>query len=84
MPGGVHGYRFVNDLPLNKTHPLRVNSLEYGEVEGGQERLGSWITDLRLTYDNLEPLRRGGRARGKSEKETFNTLKTQGYEREHP
>ena len=82
--GVVHGYRFVNDLPLNKTHPhLRVNYLEYWEVKGEQERLWSWITDLWLRHDNVEPIMRGGRARWKIENETFNTLKTQGYELEH-
>jgi hypothetical protein len=82
--GVVHGYRFVNDLPLNKAHPqLRVNYLEYWEIEGAQERLWSWITDLWLTCDNVEPIMRGGRARWKIENETFNTLKTQGYELEH-
>jgi hypothetical protein len=82
--GVVCGYRFVNDLPLNKAHPkLRVNYLEYWEVEGDEERIWSWITDLWLTLDNVEPLMRGGRARWKIENETFNTLKTQGYELEH-
>jgi hypothetical protein len=82
--GVACGYRFVNDLPLNKAHPkLRVNYLEYWEVEGDEERIWSWITDLWLTRDNVEPLMRGGRARWKIENETFNTLKTQGYELEH-
>jgi hypothetical protein len=78
------GYRFVNDLPLNQAHPeIRVNYLEYWEIDGEQERLWSWITDIRLVRDNVEPLMRGGRARWKIENETFNTLKTQGYELEH-
>ena len=82
--GVACGYRFVNDLPLNQAHPkLRVNYLEYWEVEGDEERIWSWITDLWLTRDNVEPLMRGGRARWKIENETFNTLKTQGYELEH-
>ena len=50
--GVERGYRFVNDLPLNKAHPeLRVNYLEYWEVEGDKERLWSWITDIRLVHD---------------------------------
>lgn len=82
--GVEHGYRWVNDLPLNKTHPhLRVNFLEYWEIDGDQQRLFSWITDIELTQDNVEPLMRGGRARWKVENETFNTLKNQGYELEH-
>jgi hypothetical protein len=38
---------------------------------------------LRVPHANAETLMRGGRARGKSEKETFTTLKTQGYHLEH-
>jgi hypothetical protein len=63
------GYRFVNGLPLNQAHPhLWVNDLEYWAVEGDKERLWSWITDLWLTQDNVEPLMRGGCARWKIEK----------------
>jgi hypothetical protein len=82
--GVEHGYRWVNDLPLNKTHPqLRVNFLEYWETDADRQRRFSWITDIELTQANVEPLMRGGRARWKVENETFNTLKNQGYELEH-
>jgi hypothetical protein len=82
--GVKHGYRWVNALPLNKIHShLRVNFLEYWEIDGDQQRLFSWITDIELTQDTVEPLMRGGRARWKVENETFNTLKNQGYELEH-
>jgi hypothetical protein len=44
--GGVRGFRFVNDLPLNKSHPhVRVNFLEYWEIVDGQERVHSHIVD---------------------------------------
>jgi hypothetical protein len=82
--GVEHGYGWVNDLPLNKTHPqLRVNFLEYWEKGGDRQRRFSWITDIELTRDNDEPLMRGGRARWKVENETFHTLKNQGDELEH-
>jgi hypothetical protein len=84
--GGVRGCRLVNDatLPLSKTHPhLRVNVLEYWEIEGGQERLFSWVADIALTRANVEAIMRGGRVRWKIESETFNTLKDQGYHLEH-
>jgi hypothetical protein len=82
--GVEHGYRWINDLPLKKTHShLRVNFLEYWEIDGDQQRLFSGITDIELTQDNVEPLMRGGRARWKVENETFNTLKNQGYGLEH-
>ena len=82
--GIEHGYRFVNDLPLNKTYPeLRVNYLEYWQIDDDRELLFSWITDLELTPTSVEPIMRGGRARWKIENETFNTLKNQGYHLEH-
>lgn len=82
--GVEHGYRWVNDLPLNKSHSqIWVNFLEYGAIDGTQQRLFSWITDIELTRENVEPLMRGGRARWKVENETFNTLKNQGYQLEH-
>ena len=82
--GVAHGDCFVTAPPLNQTHPpLRVNDLEYGAVEGEHERLWSGITDLRLTCDTSEPIRRGGRARWKIENETCTTRKTQGDERAH-
>jgi len=43
----------------------------------------SWITDLRVTEDNVEKLVKGGRSRWKIENECFNTLKNQGYHLEH-
>jgi hypothetical protein len=82
--GVEHGYRWCNDRPLNQSHPqLRVNFLEYWEIDGDQQRLFSWITDIEVTRDNVQPLMRGGRARWKVENETFNTLKNQGYQLEH-
>jgi len=83
--GTVQGYRFVNNIPLNKTHPdIRVNFLEYWSIpKEGQSLLFSWITDIQLTVDNVETIMKGGRARWKVENETFNTLKNQGYFLEH-
>lgn len=77
--------RFVKGLSLNKSHPdLKVNFLEYIELEGQQVRNRfTWITDLTITEANCVALTRGGRARWKIENETFNTLKNQGYQLEH-
>lgn len=81
--GIEQGYRFVNELPLNTTHPqLRVNFLEYWENKGESQLRFSWITDIELSQDNVERIMRGGRARWKIENETFNTLK-KGYNLEH-
>lgn len=82
--GVIHGYRFVNKIPLNDSHPdLLVNFLEYWESDGKRVQNFSWITDIELTTDTVEKVMRGGRARWKIENETFNTLKNQGYHLEH-
>ena len=82
--GIVRGYRWMNGLPLNKSHPdILVNYLDYGEIREGKEFNFSWITDLELHRDNVYPVMRGGRGRWKIENETFNTLKHQGYQLEH-
>jgi Transposase DDE domain len=82
--GLVHRFRFVNDVPLNASHPdRRVNFIEYWEMGQDMVQHFSWGTDLRVTTRNVYRLMRGGRARWKIENETFNTLKNQGYNFEH-
>lgn len=82
--GIEHGYRWINDLALNASHPqLRVNFLEYWMIRQGKETVFSWVTDIELNRQTLEPVMRGGRCRWKVENETFNTLKNQGYALEH-
>jgi hypothetical protein len=82
--GMVRGYRWMNGLPLNKSHPdILVNYLDYGEIREGEEYNFSWITDLELHRDNVYPVMRGGRGRWQIENETFNTLKHQGYQLAH-
>ena len=71
--------RFVSDVPLNESHTdLRVNFLECWEWEQDTVQHFSWVTDLRVTKGTAYQLMRGGRARWRIEKETFNTLKNQG------
>ena len=83
--GGVlHRFHFVNQLPLNASHPdLLVNLLEYWEITDKGEQYFSWITDFTIERHNTYTLMRAGRARWKIENETFNTLKNQGYQFEH-
>jgi hypothetical protein len=83
--GTEHRFRFVNDLPLNKSNQdVRVNFIEYWEVKpNGERQHFTWITDFHVTRENIFTLMRGGRARWKIENETFNTLKNQGYQFEH-
>jgi len=82
--GVEYGYRFVNDLALNASHPdLRVNFLEHWIIDGEHTQLFTWVTDLVLTPESVIPIACGGRTRWKVENETFNTLKNQGYQLEH-
>lgn len=82
--GITHRFRFLNQVPLNASHPdLLVNFLEYWEVGKKKTQHFSWITDFIITTQNAYPMMRGGRARWKIENETFNTLKNQGYHFEH-
>ena len=84
--GYRHWFRFVNDVPINKSHKeTLVNYLEYVEIDpkGNKKYVNTWITDIKLTQENVAKVMRGGRARWKIENETFNTLKTQGYHLEH-
>jgi hypothetical protein len=80
----IHRFRFINQVPLNASHPnLLVNFIEYWEIDGNKGQHFCWITDFIVTTANVFELMRGGRARWKIENETFNTLKNQGYHFEH-
>jgi hypothetical protein len=82
--GKLHRFRFVNQIPLNASHPdLLVNLLEYWEITDTSEQYFSWLTDFTIERHNTYTLMRAGRARWKIENETFNTLKNQGYQFEH-
>lgn len=82
--GVTHRFRWLNDVPLNASNTdVRVNFLEYWEMQGDRVQHFSWITDFVITQTNAATLMRGGRARWKIENETFNTLKNQGYHCEH-
>jgi hypothetical protein len=80
----VHRFRFVNDLPLNASHPdVQVNFIEYWEIGADKVQHFSWVTDLRVSKRHVYHLMRDGRARWNMENETCNTLKNQGYNFEH-
>ena len=84
LAGIAHQFRFVNDMPLNESRSdVRVHFIEYWEVSEKKVQHFSWVTDLRVTKDNIYKLMRGGRARWKIDNETFNTLKNQGDNFDH-
>ena len=89
----IHEFRFANNILLNKQDVnLAINFIDYWETTQWVDQWGelqetkihfSWVTSIPITTDNIMQLMRGGRCRWKIENETFNTLKTQGYEFEH-
>ena len=82
----IHCFRWVNRVPLNKSHPhLLVNFLEYWEIDPDfrVKYYNSWVTDFECEKGNVWEIKCAGRARWKIENETFNTLKNQGYHFEH-
>lgn len=83
--GFLHQFRYLHDVPLNKSNPdVRVNFLEYMQTDPkGKETIFSWVTNIRITQVNVFALMKGGRSRWKIENETFNTLKNLGYNFEH-
>jgi hypothetical protein len=84
--GIKYSFEFINDVPLNDTyHDLLVNFFQYEEtdLQTGEKKQCSWITNIKITPKNIFKLMKAGRAKWKIENETFNTLKNQGYSFEH-
>lgn len=80
----LRGYRWINGVHLNKSHPdLLVNFLDYWEIRNGKEFNFSWVTDIKLRAKNVHLVMKGGRSRWHIENQVFNTLKNQDYEFEH-
>ena len=77
---------FYNGVPINDSnHDVQVNFIDCVVKNKKGKMIGhfSWVTDIKVTLENVYELSRGGRARWKIENETFNTLKNQGYQFEH-
>jgi hypothetical protein len=83
--GYYHQFRFLNEVALNKSNQdVKVNILEYRQTDAkGKETNFSWVTNIKITVENVLTITKGGRARWKIENETFNTLKNYGYNFEH-
>jgi hypothetical protein len=82
----VHRYRWLCDVPLRQDKDaLSVNwfEIEITNADGEVIYRNSFITDLPVHRDNVAELVACGRARWKIENETFNVLKTKGYNLEH-
>ena len=79
-------YRWLTALPLRATDDaVAVNwfSIETFNAKGKRTYYNSFVTDLAVTPDTVAELAACGRARWKIENETFNVLKTNGYNLGH-
>jgi len=79
-------YRWLNAVPLRATDDaILVNwfSIEIFNAKGKRTYYNSFVTDLAITPGTVAELAACGRARWKIENETFNVLKTNGYNLEH-
>jgi len=82
----VHRYRWIDDLPLcGAKNAVNVSWFEIEIVNPNGEVTyhNSFITDLPIGPNNVAELAACGRARWKIENESFNVLKTKGYNIEH-
>jgi hypothetical protein len=79
-------YRWLSAVPMRDTKDaLDVNwfSIEILNNKGKRTYYNSFVTDMPVSALNVAELAACGRARWKIENETFNVLKTNGYNLEH-
>jgi hypothetical protein len=82
----VHRYRWLCDVPLRDgKDALSVNWFEIEIINAAGEVTyhNSFVTDLPIDASTVAELADCGRTRWKIENETFNVLKTKGYNLEH-
>jgi len=82
----THRYRWLESVPIRDGNDaMLVNWLEIEIVDptGKTTYRNGFVTDLAVTAANVAELAACGRARWKIENESFNTLKTKGYNLEH-
>jgi hypothetical protein len=82
----IFRYRWICHVPLRGGNDaVLVNwfEIEIVNAKGEVTYRNSFITDLPVGPDNVAELAACGRARWKIENETFNVLKTKGYNIEH-
>ena len=83
--GVKYVYEWVNDVALTAAKDTEyINFIEFRIIRDGKQTYhSSWITDIKVTAENVKRLVRAARARWKIENEGFNTLKNHGYHLEH-
>ena len=88
QPGksATHIYRWLCGVPLRAgpdALPVNWFAIEIIDAKGKRTYANSFVTDLPVTAETVAELAACGRARWKIENETFNVLKTNGYNLEH-
>ena len=81
-----HEYRWAHDVPLTEGEDaLQVNWCEVRitDAQGAVLYRNAFITDWKISADNVAGLVAAGRARWKIENENNNVLKNRGYHLEH-
>lgn len=79
-------YRWLSAVPMRATEDALAAdwfSVEIQNAKGKRTYYNSFVTDLEVTAGTVAELAACGRARWKIENETFNVLKTGGYNLEH-
>ena len=80
-------YQFINSIPVKDSDDaLLVNYLEVKEIDKKTKKItyrNGFITNQKISKENVEEMAKNGRARWKIENENNNTLKTKGYNFEH-
>ena len=82
----THTYRWMEGVPLRDgDDAMTVNwlEMEIADATGKVTYRNSFVTDLPVFADTVAELVAAGRARWKIENESFNVLKTKGYNLEH-
>jgi len=82
----THAWRWLNAVPIRDGEDaLMVNWLELTirNAKGEITYRNSFVSDLPVDASRVESMADAGRARWKIENETFNVLKTKGYNLEH-
>jgi hypothetical protein len=82
----THRYRWMEGVPLRDGKDALIANwleIEIVDASGKVTYRNSFVTDLPVGKDNVAELAACGRARWKIENESFNTLKTKGYNLEH-
>ncbi len=83
----LYRYRYANRVPLkDEESSLEVNWYEVTVINEETQKIiyqNNWITNHKITENNIEEIVKAGRSRWKVENESNNVLKNHGYNLEH-